>query len=259
MPHNRTLRQRIAAQSAMSAVVRAQSAAPRHGLVGRVFGVNPLAPAIRATYRDALAERFVGQVLDGLGPRWDTLHDLPLDGSVLDHLVIGPAGVFAVRTATCSGQDVTVDGDSFLVGGVSHDDIRAARADAAEAALLLGVVVRAVLVVVDPRRFALRAPTSDVLVVVADDLGGMLGEAPQALSGDEVARISDLADLSDTWPGAQSDPLDTQQLHTDFAVIRGEVRVALGRRILWAAAVSGLVFGVVWGIIASLVMVVITA
>lgn len=253
MPYNRTLRERIAGQSAMSDVVRAQSAAPRRGFVGRVLGLNPLAPAIRATYREAVGERLVGQVLDGLGPRWDILHDLPLDRSVLDHLAIGPAGVFVVRTVTCSAEDVVVDGDSFVVGGVGHDDIREARGDAAEAALLLGVAVRPVVVVVDPRRFTVRTAPSDVHVVVADELERTLADASKTLSGDEVARISDLADLSDTWPGAQAVPLDTQQLHTDFAVIRGEVRVALGRRILWAAGVAGLLFGIVWGLIASLV------
>lgn len=261
MPGNRILRERVAGQSAMSDVVRAQSRQPDRGILARIFGRSPLGPESRAAYRGALAEVFVGEALDRLGQRWDVLHDLPLGESVLDHLVIGPAGVFAAHTTNCSGQDVTIDGDTLLVAGAARTDIRIARADATEVSSILAaaadepVAVQPLLILVDPRRLVTKAPPSGVRVVASHDLERVLTGAPHTLDGDTVARISDLADLATTWPrsDAEAGTTDTQQLHADFAAIRSQVRQAVGRRILWAAAAAGVVFGLIWGTTAILV------
>src|SRR4051794_17655144 len=132
MPQNRILRERVAGQSAMAAVVRAQSTARRPGRIARIFGVSPLTTESRPFYRGALGELLVGDVLENLGPTWDVLHDLPLDGSVVDHLLIGRAGVFTVRAANYGRNDIIVDGKTLTVGGEQRDDIACALAEAAE-------------------------------------------------------------------------------------------------------------------------------
>ncbi len=112
MEQRRRVRERVPAQSAMAAVVAAQLTASDRGLFSRAVGVSPLTAEARKHYRAALGELLVGDVLDGLGQRWDTLHDVPLPGGrTLDHLVMGPAGTFAVRAANYRGDDVSVDGD----------------------------------------------------------------------------------------------------------------------------------------------------
>ena len=259
MPQNRILRERVAGQSAMSDVVRAQASAPPREVIWRILGSSPLTTASRASYRGALGELLVGDVLENLGQRWDVLHDLPLGDTVLEHLLIGPAGVFTVRAANYGPEEVTIDGSDLVVGGHPMDDIRRAAAEADEAARILGaaagetVRVRPMLVIVEPRRLTVRVAAAGVRVLASWELERALTRAPRTLPGDDVARISDLADLVTTWPSADTTDLDTQRLYRDFATIRDEVRVATARRILWAIVGIALGYGIVWGLISSLV------
>jgi hypothetical protein len=261
MPTSRILRERVAGQSAMSAVVYAQSGATPRGRFARILGLTPLTHESRASYRGALGELLVGDALENLGPSWDVLHDLPLTSAVLDHLLIGRAGVFSVRAASYGREDVTVGGDELIAGGESRDDIRCAAEQAAEVADLLAeaagepVYVRSLLVVVGPRRLAIKHPASGVRVIDSRELPAMLDGAPHTLTGDQVARISDLADLESTWPAVQRRELDTQQLHRDFNMIRAQVSEALGRRIFWAAAGTIVVYTAVCSVIAAFVSV----
>lgn len=259
MPRSRLLRERVAAQSAMARVVDAQSGAPARTPVAILFGASPLLARARTDYRAALAELSVGDALERLGQRWDVLHDLPLSDGSLDHLAIGPAGVFAVHTVHCDGLDAVLDSAGLTIGGEPGDDVARARADAEEAADILGdasgerIRVRPLLVLVDARRFTARTFAPAVRIVTVQDLERTLSRAPRTLTGDEVAAVSDLADLSDTWPRADAAALDTRSLHREFASIRTAVRSALHRRVLWILAGMGFVYTVVWILIASLV------
>jgi hypothetical protein len=259
MPENRILRERVAGQSAMSDVVRAQASAAPRGPGKRILGFSPLTAAGRQRYRSALGELLVGDVLENLGQRWDVLHDLPLGASVLDHLVIGPAGVFTVRTANFGAEEVIIDGQSLVVSGELHGDIQRAAADAEEAAQILSaaagepVRVRPLLVIVDPKRLSVRVAASIVRVVASWDLARTLTRAPRTLAGDDVARISDIADLVTTWPSLDPVTLDTQQLYRDFSRIRDDVREAVARRVLWGVAIVAVTYAVVWGLVGSFV------
>lgn len=243
MPDRRIVRERVAGQSAMQRVVALQADARPRTPIARLFGATPLAPGARTAYRVALAELAVGDALDQLGVRWDVLHDLPLASGVLDHLAIGPAGVYAVRAVQCGRADVVAHESALSIGGEPRDDLALATVHAEQAAAILGTTVRPLLALVEPRRVALRAPLP---VVRATDLHRTLERAPQTLDGDEVAAISDRADLGSTWPMADAAALDTQQLHRDFATVRAAVRDAADRRVLWIAAGVGVAYGLVW-------------
>jgi hypothetical protein len=259
MSRNRLLRERVAAQSAMARVVAASAAAPARTPIAALLGLSPLRPQCRADYRAALAELRVGDVLENLGQRWDVLHDLPLRDGSLDHLVIGPAGVFAVRTVHCGGLEAVVDPGGLAIGARVHDDLALARADADEVSDILGdasgerIRVRPLLVLVDARRLTVRAPVPAVRIVTVQNLERTLGRAPRTLTGDEVAAVSDLADQGATWPRADAAALDTQALHRDFAGIRSLVRSALRRRVLWILGGFAAVYAVVWALVGALV------
>ena len=269
MQQNRILRERVAGQSAMAAVVRAQSSAARPGRLARILGVSPLTSDARSHYRGALGELLVGDVLENLGPTWDVLHDLPLDGSLVDHLLIGRAGVFTIRAANYGRNDVVVDGQTVSVGGEESDDIGLALAEAAEVSRILTVAagrpvrVRPLFVVVDPRRLVFKQPADGVRVISSRDLERTLAFSARTLTGEEVAHISDLADLVSTWPASapaqDAAALDTQQLHRDFGTIRMSVSDALVRRVLWGAAATIVVYVGVCSVISALVTMVINS
>jgi hypothetical protein len=259
MAVSRSLRARIAGQSAMSDVVAAQSAAPTRGVVARAFGVNPLAPESRTAYNGALGELFVGDMLDNLGPAWDILHDLPLTDRMLDHLVIGPAGVFAIHVTNALDRDVVVDRDTVFISGQPSQAISDARSEAHAASELLSeatggtVRVRPLLVLVEPRRFSVRVPAASVRVIPSYQLERTLTRAPRTLDGAHVASVSDFADLATTWP-AHSDPEDdVEHLHQEFALVRAQVRQAFVRRVAWGVAGIIALYGVVWALVATVI------
>jgi hypothetical protein len=255
----RILRERIAGQSSMSTVIQAQERAVPRRLISRIFGSSPLTVEGRAHYRSALGEVLVGEALGHLDPSWDVLHDLPLSDGVLDHLVIGRPGVFTISAANVSRLDVSVDGDVLLVAGAQHEGIDQAKRHAAETAALLEtaagapVPVTALLVVVDPRRVTVRAPAHGVQVIESRDLQRFLTHSQRRLTGDEVARISDLADLDSTWPRTGALDLDTRRLRRDFLDLRDAVRQAILRRVLWIVAAFGVSYVVLWSLVATLV------
>ena len=72
-------------------------------------------------------ERAVGQYLERLREQgYQVFHDVIGEGFNLDHVVIGPAGVFTIETKTWSkpakgSPKITFDGEHILVGGFTPD------------------------------------------------------------------------------------------------------------------------------------------
>lgn len=259
MSQSRTLRDRVAGQSAMSEVVDAQRDAIARTPAARLFGANPLAPAIRATYRDALGEVLVGDILENLGQRWDVLHDLPLGDGVLDHLVIGPAGVFAVHVVNRGQVDVVIDGEVMTAVGAPRCELNRAAISAGLVESILtavagsSVAVTGLVVIVEPKKLTVKTSPSTGAVVSSRDLSRTLGRAASTLTGDDVARISDLADLVSTWPAVGDAELDPHSLRREFGIIRLQARSALRLRLAWSLATLGVACVLTWAAVASLV------
>jgi hypothetical protein len=85
------------------------------------------APQIRALKQAAEGERTVGQYLEKLRAEgYEVFHDIPSVGFNLDHVIIGPGGVFAIETKTWSKPSkgearITFDGESLHAGGFKPD------------------------------------------------------------------------------------------------------------------------------------------
>ena len=55
--------------------------------------------------RGARGEELVGEALDGLRERgWFALHDVQLDCGNIDHVLVGPAGIFTIETKSHRGR-----------------------------------------------------------------------------------------------------------------------------------------------------------
>lgn len=255
MTEGQSLRSRVPGQSAMRRIVNGRRGRVTRSRLARFFGANPLNVAERPIYRGALGELLVGDTFDQLGPSWDVLHAVPLDAAEreIDHLVIGPPGVFSVLTRSHSGQDVVVDDDSVHVDGRPDDHLATARFEAESAAARLSnaagrlVTVQPIIVCVNPRRFAVRRRPQGVIVVQARNLARMLAKLERRLDGPEVALISDVADRGTTWHAGAPAEQDTAELHREFAILRAEVTAASKRRALWLAAAFVLLCALVWG------------
>jgi hypothetical protein len=205
----RTLSWRVALIVGIGAAggVLGRQPAPRWGLVlgglaaavaagwGLRFRPSPDALAWR---RGAAGERRTARLLDPLERHgWAVLHDLALPGSRanLDHLVIGPGGVFVIDSKHYRGR-LQLDGSGRLWHGryPLAPTLRAVDFEADRAAQVLidpGVVVVPIVAVHGAQVPWGKVVTQGVPVVAAKRLPSMLRQLP-AVQGPE--RITALAD-----------------------------------------------------------------
>lgn len=164
----------------------------------------------RAFRVGAAGEEAVGPRLERLVDRgWWVLHSIPVGerGSDIDHLLIGPGGVYTVNTKNHPGGRVWVGEHAIRVNGQPTHYLRNSRfeADRVRKALLrhLGeeVPVRAVLVFLTgslvPQVTIKQMP--DVLVLDRTEVPGVFKRAPRRLSPELIARTYEVARRSSTW------------------------------------------------------------
>lgn len=108
---------RFAAQSVIGELLAVQELASPRSLFRRMFGASPLSEASWPWYRGALGEIAVGRILAGLGPEWLVLHAIQVGWgwADIDHVLVGPAGVFTLNTKNHAGQSIWVAGQTLMV------------------------------------------------------------------------------------------------------------------------------------------------
>lgn len=165
----------------------------------------------RAFRVGADGEEAVGPRLERLVKRgWHVLHSVPVGerGSDIDHLLIGPGGVYTINTKNHPGKKIWVGEHAVLVEGQKTPYLRNSRyeAERVRKALLKGlaeeVPVRAVLVLLTGTflpQVTIKKRPDDVLIVDRMDVPGAFKRAPQRMDPDTVARVYDLARRSTTW------------------------------------------------------------
>lgn len=136
---------------------------------------------------------------------WQTLHSIEVGrhGSDLDHLVIGPGGVFVINTKRSPGARVTTGRTVVFVRGRQTPYVRNSEFEARRAGQLLSaaagrtVTVRPMLVFVGALVRGERAGT--VTVLPRSRLLIHLQMRGRELSADEVDELHELARRPSTW------------------------------------------------------------
>ena len=137
---------------------------------------------------------------------WWVLHDVPIGnrGRTIDHLVVGRAGVFTLRTRNHPGSTVTVNGRGLWVDGQRTDYHPVAHAEGINVRTRLGealavkLPVRAVIVVVCKRLKVESAP-HDVTILQRRDLLRWLNAQPAQLPLAAATAIARAAGKGATW------------------------------------------------------------
>ena len=160
----------------------------------------------RAWRMGAEGEEPVARQLSKLDPaRWLVLHDIAIGtrGANVDHLVVGPGGVFTLNTKNVRGK-VWVAERVFMTNGHRTDYLPKAVREAERVSRLLsravgGIVpVRGVIVVMCDS-FKVKAQPLDVTVVRRREVRPWLEKRPTALAPDHIDRIADAAAAPRTW------------------------------------------------------------
>lgn len=165
----------------------------------------------RAFRVGADGEEAVGPRLERLVKRgWHVLHSIPVGqrGSDIDHLLIGPGGLYTINTKNHPGKTIWVGEHAIKVNGYTQPYLRNSRYEAhrVRKAMLreLGeeLPVRPVLVLLTGTlipQVTIKKMPEDVLVLDRMDIPGAFKRAPQRLTPDVVQRVYEVARRSTTW------------------------------------------------------------
>lgn len=186
-----------------------------------------------------VGESQVGAELERLGPAWRTLHGVPVGtaGSDIDHVVIGPAGVFTINTKHHAGVNVDVKGDSVFVGRDYQHYVRNSRKEAirAQAAVADATVPVQALIVTVGARLRVKQPPQDVTVLDSAALVTWLLAQPAVLTDVDVQRLFELLGWSGRWtevlpPAPAAAWVDgfARQMATEQAIAKTARRRGLG-------------------------------
>lgn len=201
----RDLARNHAGESARRQASQERAAAPVRTAMARILQVHT---AERAWRIGADGEIAVARCLEQLSQEWHSIHAVAVGrrNSDIDHVVVGPPGVFTINTKHHPGKKVTVDQDRFTVNGYRQQYVRNSRHEAARASRLLSqatgemVAVTGVIAVVGAHNgFEVRRQPDDVHVVGRRALVGWLTSLPHRLNPEDVQRISRTVRRSDTW------------------------------------------------------------
>ena len=150
----------------------------------------------------------VGVRLDRLADEgWQALHDVPLgrQGTVVEHLLIGPGGIFAVSERRHPGQRVCVDGRRIEVDDRPVPYLRDARLEAVRVQGLLhasgvaAVTVRGMVVLQGDLEVSQEPRTQDAVAVSRQDVPSVFRRMPLRLDPDRVTAITAIARQRTTW------------------------------------------------------------
>lgn len=184
-----------------------KEAAPVKTFLARALGVHTDERAWRV---GADGEEMVAAQLRRLAKKdalWRFLNAIPVGekGSDIDHLVIGPGGVFTLNAKHHPRARVWVRGDTFMVNGKRLPYIRNSRHEAKRASHLLTdacgfpVQVGGVVVPVGADNLSVKDPPPDVAIVNRMQLRRWLCHQPPVLALGQVDAIFDAARRSITW------------------------------------------------------------
>ncbi|MEU4735960.1 nuclease-related domain-containing protein [Streptomyces fradiae] len=166
-------------------------------------------PRLRSWKVGLVGERLTGKRLDRLrGHGWFTLHAVQwATGTDVDHLAIGPAGVFTVNSKRHPGKTVWYGDTAITINGSRTRHIAASQSEARRVSRVLShacgfsVPVRPVISVVHAAKLTVKGANPPVLVLAVEHIDRVLSGLSPVLSPDQVAHIYGVARQARTWAG----------------------------------------------------------
>ena len=236
------MKERGAGQSVIEELYRLQSAASAPSVFDRIVGNSPLLADARAWYTGALGEIEVGRILANLPAGWSSYHALPIGtkGSDIDHVVVGPGGVFTINTKHHRGKNIWVGGKGFLVSGQRQHYISNAESEADKVTRMLRThlpslpAVIPVIALVKPKQITIKVAPDRVEVLDAEYLPRFFRKRKPLLTEAELEILNHLVDSPTFW---RADPLiQGAEARAHFAQLHRDVRYAGMARIGWKVA-----------------------
>jgi Nuclease-related domain len=203
-------------------------------------------------YRGVIGERRVAAILEGLSDEWTVLHSVPVGtgSSDIDHILIGPPGVFTINTKFSPGKHVWVAGRGMYVGGSKQHYVTNAIFEAKRASNFLSrasgltVPVTWLIVFVDPAKMTHKAAAGGdendppILVLRETELARTLSRRFE-FSETQVARIVDAAVLPETWTPTPVESTKGSHISMEFEALQEAIGPRLEAPWVKATAPAG--------------------
>jgi hypothetical protein len=197
------LRSRWASASAADRAPGLRHTPPVRARVARLMGMYAH-PARGGAPTQAAGAWWLGRLPGG----WELFDQIPVGerGGDVDHVIVGPAGVFTVNAKDLKGK-VWVGANAVRHNGYHTDFLRTSRYAATRAGRLLSaaldrtVEVRAVLAILADE-WTIAAEPADVVVAAPRGVKDWLLRQPAALSLAEVREIGSAVASPSTWSAA---------------------------------------------------------
>jgi hypothetical protein len=193
--------------AAREQALTARDAAPVRSLLARALGVHTDERAWRigADGEERVAAQLAKVVKKD--SRWRVIHAIPVGtrGADIDHLVIGPGGVFTANAKHHPRAKIWVGGNTFMVNGVKQPYIRNGRHEAKRAADLLTaacgfpVHVEGLVVTVNADDVVVKSQPDGVTVVPRVRTAKWLLRHGEILGTDTIEAVYEVARRSSTW------------------------------------------------------------
>jgi hypothetical protein len=233
------MRDQIAAQSVIEELLRQQQAVPPRSRFRRFWGCSPLAADSVAWYLGAQGEIEVGKILGRLPPEWRVFHALPIGkaGADIDHLVLGPGGIFTINTKHHRGKKIWIAERSIMVNGQKHPYLRNSKFEATRVTKMLRERMpqlppaQAVIALVRPGQITIEKKPDAVKVLDANYLRRWLLKRPVVLAETDLVELTAIVDAPPSWPTPALPP--TPNLMVQYITLDREYRAASGRRTSW--------------------------
>ena len=193
--------------AAREVALQKRAEAPVRTTLARVLGVHTDERAWRigADGEEVVAARL--ERMASKDPRWRLLHAVPVGtrGSDIDHVAIGPAGVFTLNTKNHPEAKVWASGETLTVNNAKTTYVRNARYEAERASRLLSdavgfeVPVQGVIVLMGAFEVTIKKQPRDVFISTRRKVSDWLRNHGEVMSQETVEAIYEVARRSTTW------------------------------------------------------------
>ncbi len=216
---------------------------PERSAPAKFFGISPLPSRLKLPYQSALGEIAIAETLASLGDDCYSRHSIPIgkSDSEIDHLLVGPMGVFTISVQPLAGKSLWVGDVTVIVDGDRVPFIRECEFEAVRATQLLSdavgerVDVTPCLVVVDPRNVTVARPPKKVAVLTQRELRPWLSSLKPELSNTRLSAIRAAAESDSTWGFKSKGTGDVEADLAEFRLIRAASNQARRIRLVWMA------------------------
>jgi hypothetical protein len=208
----------------------------------RIFGLSPIRAEDRSWFTGAIGEQLVAEELRRLPSAWTVFHSLPvgMNDSDVDHVAVGPGGVFVLNAKHHAGKKIHIRDRAFLVSGFTQTYVRDSEHEATAVTRMLSArlpwipAVRPVIVLVNPGELTVKQHPEIVEVQTARGITKWLRRRPETLSADQVDQIIDVLDDCTLWRAV--DEVDLEDVATRYAEVTSAHRRAVMVSTLWKLA-----------------------